>query len=66
MKNRIRVERAEGRMTQQQLADAVGVSRQTVNAVETGKFVPSTLLALKIARTFRKPVEAIFALEEGE
>ena len=45
MKNRIRVERAEVRMTQQQLADAVGVSRQTVNAVETGKFVPSTLLA---------------------
>ena len=66
MKNRIRVERAEVRMTQQHLADAVGVSRQTVNAVETGKFVPSTLLALKIARTFRKPVEAIFALEEGE
>ena len=66
MKNRIRVERAEVRMTQQQLADAVGVSRQTVNAVETGKFVPSTLLALKIARTFRKPVEAIFALEVGE
>ena len=66
MKNRIRVERAEVRMTQQQLADAVGDSRQTVNAVETGKFVPSTLLALKIARTFRKPVEAIFALEEGE
>ena len=66
MKNRIRVERAEVRMPQQQLADAVGVSRQTVNAVETGKFVPSTLLALKIARTFRKPVEAIFALEEGE
>ena len=66
MKNRIRVERAEVRMTQQQLADAVGVSRQTVNAVETGKFVPSTLLALKIARTFCKPVEAIFALEEGE
>ena len=66
MKNRNRVERAEVRMTQQQLADAVGVSRQTVNAVETGKFVPSTLLALKIARTFRKPVEAIFALEEGE
>ena len=40
MKNRIRVERAEVRMTQQQLADAVGVSRQTVNAVDTGKYVP--------------------------
>ena len=66
MKNRIRVERAEVRMTQQQLADAVGVSRQTVNAVETGKFGPSTRLALKIARTCRDPGVAIFALDEGE
>lgn len=66
MKNRIRVERAEIRMTQQQLADAVGVSRQTINAIEAGKFIPSTLLALKIARLFRKPVEELFQLEEGE
>lgn len=66
MKNRIRVERAERRMTQQQLAEAVGVSRQTVNAIEAGKFIPSALLALKIAREFEKPVEAIFQLEEGE
>lgn len=66
MKNRIRVERAEVRLTQQQLADAVGVSRQTINAIESGRFVPSTLLALKIARHFGKPVEAIFQLEEGE
>lgn len=44
MKNRIRVERAEVRMTQQQLADAIGVSRQTVNAIEAGRFVPSTVL----------------------
>lgn len=66
MKNRIRVERAEVRMTQQQLADAVGVSRQTINAIEAGKFIPSTLLALKIARLFRKPVEELFQLEEGE
>lgn len=66
MKNRIRVERAELRMTQQQLADAIGVSRQTVNAIETGRFVPSTLLALKIARHFGKPVEAVFQLEEGD
>lgn len=63
MKNRIRVERAEVRMTQQQLADAIGVSRQTANAIETGRFVPSTVLALKIARLFGKPVEAIFLLE---
>lgn len=53
-------------MTQQQLADAIGVSRQTVNAIETGRFVPSTLLALKIARLFAKPVEQVFQLEEGE
>ncbi|WP_300255444.1 helix-turn-helix transcriptional regulator [uncultured Alistipes sp.] len=66
MKNRIRVERAEVRMTQQQLAGAVGVSRQTINAIEAGKFVPSTVLALKIARTFGKPVEELFQLEEGE
>lgn len=66
MKNRIRVERAEVRMTQQQLADAIGVSRQTVNAIETGRFVPSTVLALKIARLFGKPVEQVFLLEDGE
>lgn len=66
MKNRIRVERAEVRMTQQQLADAIGVSRQTVNAIETGRFVPSTVLALKIARLFGKPVEQVFRLEEGD
>lgn len=66
MKNRIRVERAELRMTQQQLADAIGVSRQTVNAIESGRFVPSTVLALKIARRFGKPVETIFQLEEED
>ena len=65
MKNRIRVERAEVRMTQQQLADAIGVSRQTVNAIEAGRFVPSTVLALKIARIFGKPVEQVFQLEDG-
>ena len=65
MKNRIRVERAEVRMTQQQLADAIGVSRQTVNAIEAGRFVPSTVLALKIARIFGKPVEQVFQLEGG-
>ena len=66
MKNRIRVARAEVRMTQQQLAEAVGVSRQTVNAIESGKFVPSTLLALKIARLFGKSVEELFSLAEEE
>lgn len=66
MNNRIRVERAELRMTQQRLADAVGVSRQTINAIESGKFIPSTVLALKIARIFSKPVEKIFILEDDD
>ena len=66
MKNNIRVERAIVRMTQQQLADAVGVSRQTINAIESCKYVPSAVLAMKIARTFEKPVESIFSLEEGD
>ena len=66
MKNNIRVARAEERMTQQQLADAVGVSRQTINAIESGKFVPSTVLALKIAQNFGKSVEEIFQLEDSD
>ena len=66
MKNNIRVARAVERMTQQQLADAVGVSRQTINAIEAGKFIPSTQLALKIARQFRQPVESIFELEASD
>ena len=66
MKNNIRVARAERRMTQQELAEAVDVSRQTINAIESGKFVPSTVVALKMARTFEKQVEEIFSLEDGD
>lgn len=66
MKNKIRVARAEVRMTQQQLADAADVSRQTINAIESGKFVPSTVLALKIASIFGKSVEDIFQLEDED
>lgn len=66
MKNTIRVARAEQRITQQELADKVDVSRQTINAIESGKFVPSTVLALKIAREFGKAVEDIFQLEEED
>lgn len=66
MNNKIRVARAEVRMTQQQLADAAGVSRQTINAIESGKFVPSTVLALKMAQIFGKSVEEIFQLEDGD
>lgn len=53
-------------MTQQQLAEAVGVSRQTVNAIESGRFIPSTVLALKVARLFGKPVEQVFILEDED
>ena len=66
MKNTIRVERAVLRITQAQLAGQVAVSRQAINAIETGKFIPSTVLAIKIARVFAKPVEAVFILEEDD
>lgn len=66
MKNRIKVERAELDITQQQLAEAVGVSRQTIVAIEKGRFLPSTPLALKISRYFGKPVESVFILEDTD
>lgn len=66
MTNTLRVERAIKHLTQQQLAEAVGVSRQTINAIETGKYVPSTLLALKLSMVFGKTVNEIFTLEEGD
>lgn len=66
MKNRIKVERAEKDITQQQLAESVGVSRQTIVAIEKGHFLPSTPLALKIAKYFKKSVESIFILEDSD
>ncbi|MCR5017407.1 MAG: helix-turn-helix transcriptional regulator [Bacteroidales bacterium] len=66
MKNTVRVERAIKDITQQQLADAIGVSRNTINSIESGKYVPSTVLALKIARYFDKPTDSIFQLEEDD
>ena len=66
MKNNLKVERAIHNMTQEELARRINVSRQTINALEAGKYVPSTVLALKIARTFDKPVEAIFSLDETD
>jgi putative transcriptional regulator len=64
MKNRLKVLRAERDLSQAQLADALGVSRQTINAIETGKYDPSLPLAMKIGRLFGQPVEAIFFLDE--
>lgn len=66
MTNNIRVERAIKRMTQQQLAELVQVSRQTINAIEQGKYIPSTVLALKIASVFEKKTDDIFQLEEED
>lgn len=63
MKNNIKVERAQKNITQKELAEIISVSRQTINAIEKGKYVPSTILALKIARYFEKPLEEIFILE---
>jgi putative transcriptional regulator len=60
MKNRIRVLRAERDWTQAQLADAARVSRQTINAIETGRFDPSLPLAFVIARIFGLTIEAVF------
>lgn len=66
MKNTVRVERAIKDITQQQLADAIGVSRNTINSIESGKYVPSTVLALKIARYFDKSTDSIFQLDEND
>ena len=66
MTNNIRVERAIKRITQQQLAELIQVSRQTINAIEQGKYVPSTILALKIAKVFEKSLDDIFQLEESD
>jgi len=66
MKNNLRVERARMRMTQQDLADKTGVTRQTIVAIEQGKFNPSTVLALKMARVFGVTIETLFELEDTD
>ncbi len=66
MKNNIKIERAIKGLTQEELANKVKVSRQTINAMEANKYVPSTVLALKIAKIFNKSVEEIFILEKND
>jgi putative transcriptional regulator len=66
MKNTLRIERAIKNITQGELAEIIGVSRQTINSIESNKYIPSTILALKIARVVDKPVEDIFALEDTD
>ncbi|HMG91955.1 MAG TPA: helix-turn-helix transcriptional regulator [Chryseolinea sp.] len=66
MKNTLKVERAKQNITQAELAEKVGVSRQTINSIEIGKYVPSTLLSLKIASVFKIAVDEIFSLEKKD
>lgn len=64
MKNRLKVLRAENNYTQEDLAEYIGVSRQTINAIEKGKFDPSLPTAFRISRLFKLPIEEIFEYEE--
>ena len=66
MNNSIKLERAVKDITQAELAELVGVSRQTINTIESNRYAPSVILALKIARVFNKPVEELFQLEESD
>jgi putative transcriptional regulator len=66
MLNKVKEERVKLGMTQQELADKLSVSRQSIFSIEIGKYIPSTILALKIAKFFNKPVEKIFILEGGD
>ena len=66
MTNTIKVERAKKNWTQNDLAEIIGISRQSINAIETGRFIPSTVLALKMAKVFGVNVELIFQLDEQD
>lgn len=66
MKTSLKIERAIKNLTQEELAKQIGVSRQTINSIETGRYVPSTVLALKISKIFEKPVNEIFELEDSD
>jgi putative transcriptional regulator len=66
MKNRLKVERAILNLTQEELAEKIGVSRQTINSIETNRFVPSTVLALKLSRVFGKSVNDFFELDDDD
>lgn len=66
MKNNIKIERARHHFTQGDLAEKVGVSRQTINSIETKKYIPSAVLALKIAKIFNMPLDSLFELEDDD
>lgn len=64
--NQIKVQRAIKNITQEELATQIGVTRKTINTIETCKFIPSTILAIKLARFFEIKVEELFTLTEKE
>jgi putative transcriptional regulator len=66
MKNTLKVERAILNLTQEELADRIGVSRQTINSIEANRYVPSTVLALKLSALFNKPVNSFFTLTDDD
>lgn len=66
MKNKVKEERLKQEFAQTEFADQLSVSRQTIHAIETGKYVPTTTLALKIAKLLNRKVEEIFILEKGD
>jgi putative transcriptional regulator len=66
VQNKVKVGRAELNLTQEDLAKRIGVSRQTINSIEKNRYVPSTVLALKIAKVFGKTVNEIFMLEQED
>jgi putative transcriptional regulator len=66
MKNKLKIERAILNITQEELAQKIGVSRQTINSIEKNRFVPSTVLALKLSMLFGKSVNEFFELEEED
>ncbi|MBT4779688.1 MAG: helix-turn-helix transcriptional regulator [Polaribacter sp.] len=66
MRNTLKVQRAILDLTQEDLAKKIGVSRQTINSIEKNRYVPSTVLALKLSTLFKIPVNAFFSLEDGD
>lgn len=66
MKNKVKEERLNKAFSQTEFADLLAVSRQTIHAIETGKYIPTTTLALKIAKLLNKKVEELFLLEKGD
>jgi len=66
MKNKIKIQRAIHNLTQEELAKKISVSRQTINTMESGKYIPSTALALKMAKVLGVSVEELFQLEEHD